>query len=89
MNNIRILQFAPSQNMQHLYQLRPDLRMLIWLAGYDKHGKWTASLAQSALTKYPLGLKKKEEKCSSANRLFTKHSTSIKKHFIQEKYWSQ
>ena len=61
MNNIRILQFAPSQNMQHLYQLRPDLRMLIWLAGYDKHGKWTASLAQSALTKYPLGLKKKKK----------------------------
>ena len=58
MDHIRILPLSPSQTFQHLFQLKPDLRMLVWLAGFDDQGIWTAAKSKSALTKYPIQKKK-------------------------------
>ena len=51
--------------MDHIYKLRPDTRMLIWLAGFDQHGKWTPRLAQQALTKYPCSSSKNKKKMAT------------------------
>ena len=58
MDNIRILPFSIGQTMLHITRLRPDPHMLLWLSGFDQHGKWNALLAKKALSKYPLQTKK-------------------------------
>lgn len=75
MDNIRILPFDSSQNRQHLFQLKPDLRMLLWLHGYDDTGKWTPSKSKAALAKYPLVTKKNKPKSSSSTTASSDHSS--------------
>jgi hypothetical protein len=48
LDDIRLMPISPGQNLDHLYSLRPDPRMLVWKAGFGPDGKWDADLCKAA-----------------------------------------
>lgn len=77
--NIRILQQQPGNvNNDYLIELKPNPKLVIWLAGYGKPisgqaAKWSIQKAQMALdlSSQPTPVQKKNEKSSQISNSYS------------------
>ncbi len=49
LDDIRLMPISPWQNLDHLYSLQPDPRMLFWKAGFGPDGNWDAYQWKAAM----------------------------------------
>jgi len=61
-NDIRLMPLHPGQNFQHLYSLKPDARMLVWLAGFGPDGMWDPQRCIEKLKTLPCNVLKRKSK---------------------------
>jgi hypothetical protein len=65
-DDIRLLPTLPGQNLDHLFSLRPDPRMLVWRAGFGSDGMWDPELCKAAMDLLPPDFfKKRKQKRSN------------------------
>jgi hypothetical protein len=60
-SNVKILPMHPSQSLNHLFKLKPNVSMLNWLAGYNADGRWCPELARDAVQKNPIVYEKQRQ----------------------------
>ena len=63
--DIRLMPTLPGQNLDHLFCLRPDPRMLVWRAGFGPDGKWDPDLSKAAMDQLPPDFFKKRRQTKS------------------------
>jgi hypothetical protein len=61
-NDIRLMPVLPGQNLDHIYSLRPDPRMLVWRAGFGPDGMWDPERSKAAMDLLPADFFKKQNK---------------------------
>jgi hypothetical protein len=65
-NDVRLMPTLPGQNMDHLFRLRPDPRMLVWRAGFGPNGIWDPERSKAAIDLLPSDFfKKRKQKPSN------------------------
>lgn len=65
-NDIRLMPVLPGQNLDHIYSLRPDPRMLVWRAGFGPDGMWDPERSKAAMDLLPADFfKKRKQKRSN------------------------
>ena len=75
LEHLRILPYGPSQNLNHLYYLKPNELMLHWMAGFNESGFWSVQGSAQSIQKHPLTSKNSGKTTSAA----TPGKTSTKK----------
>ena len=60
MHDVRLMPLHCGQSFDHLFRLKPDPRMLAWLAGFGPDGIWDADLCKKAIERFPADCFKKK-----------------------------
>ena len=77
MDHLRILQYSPGQNEQHLYCLKPNQLMLHWFQGFNESGFWSKHGSAMSIQRYPITSKKNNKQNTSKKPSAPpKHSTN-------------
>ena len=65
LEHLRILPYGPSQNQNHLYNLKPNELMLHWMAGFNESGFWSVQGSAQSIQKHPMTSKNRHKTASA------------------------